>query len=272
MELEERGAEIEKDRKQMSNLKKKCFWTLAGICALGILYSAYRLGVSEWEYAKERNIRREVMEYKPQSAQDTQDIRNTEEQESPIVNPTILELQQKNADVIGWLSVPGTQIDYPFLWGEDYDTYLRRDIYGNASVAGAIFMDYRCKRDFTGMQTILFGHNMDNGSMFGDLLRFRERAFFMSHSEAWIYLTDATIKLELVACMIVDAANAKVYGVEEDTKEQRERFIEVLKEENIHDMESMQMDLTSEDRFVLLSTCSYEFEEARTVVVYRMVE
>ena len=76
--------------------------------------------------------------------------------------------------------------------------------------------------------------------------------------------------IKVFACMVVVSSNAEVYGVAEDEK-QKERFIEVLRKENIHGAESIPDDLSIDDRFVLLSTCSYEYDEARTVVVYKVV-
>jgi len=251
----------------MSKVKKSIYLLITMTLLVVIGYSAYQVEKSNQEYVKEKKVREEVMEYKPVSLTSNQDTHNSEIE---IVNQSILDLQEKNADTIGWLTIPGTQIDYPFLWADDYDIYLRTDINGESSMAGSIFMDYRCDRNLLGAHSILFGHNMNNGSMFGALIEFRDRTFFQEHQEGYIYLSNANIKLQIIACIVTTSSNAEVYGVAE-TEEQKERFLEVIKEENIHGREGIPEDLSIDDRFVLLSTCSYEHDEARTVVVYRIV-
>ena len=239
------------------------------ILLFAIGYSAYQLEMSNREYVKERRVREEVMEYKPMPVISSQDLDENEEEK--VVNQSIIDLQEKNADVVGWITIPHTQVDYPFLWSDDYDTYLRTDINGQASVAGSIFMDYRCDKTFKEAHTILFGHNMNNGSMFGSLPYFRDRTFFLENQVGYIYLPNENLELQVVACMVVKSSDIEVYGVAE-TDKQKEQFIDVLKTKNIHGSESVPKDLSIDDRFVILSTCTYEYDEARTVVVYRIVD
>ena len=264
----------------MGKIKKSIYLLVMGIFLCGIIYSAYQLLVSNQEYAKEEKVHQELLEYKPrppindtklweeQPKDDTTD--NKDVTAETIVNQSIIDLQKKNADVIGWITIPGTQIDYPFLWADDYDKYLRTDINGNKSTAGSIFMDYRCDRSLKGAHSILFGHNMNNDSMFGSLPYFRDRAFFLKHREGYVYLPNENLKLQAIACMIVESSDVEVYGVAEDDK-QKENFIELLKKKNIHSNETIPEDLMIRDMFLILSTCSYEHSEARTVVVYRIV-
>ena len=254
----------------MSKTKKGIYFLIMGIFIFGIMFSAYQLEMTNREYVKERQVHQELMEYKPEPViyepKADSDTSGVEE----IVNQSIINLQKKNADVIGWLTIPGTQIDYPFLWSDDYSKYLRTDINGQSSTAGAIFMDYRCDRTLKGAHSILFGHNMNNDSMFGSLPYFRDRAFFLENQEGYIYLSNENLKLQAIACMVVKSSNAEVYGVAE-TDKQKERFIEVIREGNIHGSESIPEDLSVNDRFIILSTCSYEYEAARTVVIYRII-
>jgi len=216
-------------------------------------------------------VREEVMEYKPALLTSDKSTNADAPSEEKIVNQSIIDLQEKNADVVGWITIPHTQVDYPFLWSDDYDTYLRTDINGQASVAGSIFMDYRCDKTFKEAHTILFGHNMNNGSMFGSLPYFRDRTFFLENQVGYIYLPNENLELQVVACMVVKSSDIEVYGVAE-TDKQKEQFIDVLKTKNIHGSESVPKDLSIDDRFVILSTCTYEYDEARTVVVYRIVD
>ncbi|MCP1102424.1 sortase B [Aequitasia blattaphilus] len=234
---------------------------IAGVCILlGIIgYSTYRLLASNQVYQEEQKTHQELLTYKPEP----------EEQTKAIINQSLLDLQKKNPDVAGWITIPGTGVDYPFLWANDYQTYLRTDINKEPSISGAIFLDYRFDRELAGFKGILFGHSMDNGSMFGSLANYQEREFFQGHQEGTIHLPYENLKLSLVAAMVVQWDDAEVYGVA-DTKEKKEAFLETLRERNIHGRERVPQDLTQEDRFILLSTCSYVQEEERTVVVFRI--
>ena len=86
-------------------------------------------------------------------------------------------LQQVNSDVIGWIAIPGTEISYPLVQGTDNDYYLTHTWNQNSSAVGAIFMDCRCSADFSGFNTIVYGHRMNNGSMFAALKHYQKAGF-----------------------------------------------------------------------------------------------
>ncbi|MGF6991210.1 sortase B [Lachnospiraceae bacterium PM6-15] len=240
-----------------------CFRLLLSILLIVIAcVSLLRLARGNQEYTKEKEVHKKMLEYRPISQEEDKGAENQ-------VNPQIQELKKINPDVAGWVYLNGTSIDYPFVAAGDYSEYLRTDIYGDYSLGGTVFTDYRLGADFTGFQTILFGHSMDNGSMFMDLLNFRDREYFKAHREGVIYLEKETLELELIACVVVDATQEEIYGVK-DTVERKTQFLKSLRERDVHGAEETPKDLAIQDRFVLLSTCSYEHNEARTVVVYRI--
>lgn len=99
-------------------------------------------------------------------------------------------LQQVNSDVIGWIAIPGTEISYPLVQGADNDYYLTHTWNQNSSAVGAIFMDCRCSADFSGFNTIVYGHRMNNGSMFAALKHYKKQDFLQAHPQ--IYVTNAS--------------------------------------------------------------------------------
>ena len=99
-------------------------------------------------------------------------------------------LQQVNSDVIGWIAIPGTEISYPLMQGTDNDYYLTHTWNQNSSAVGAIFMDCRCSADFSGFNTIVYGHRMNNGSMFAALKHYKKQDFLQAHPQ--IYVTNAS--------------------------------------------------------------------------------
>lgn len=99
-------------------------------------------------------------------------------------------LQQVNSDVIGWIAIPGTEISYPLVQGTDNDYYLTHTWNQNSSAVGAIFMDCRCSADFSGFNTIVYGHRMNNGSMFAALKHYKKQNFLQAHPQ--VYVTNAS--------------------------------------------------------------------------------
>ena len=100
-----------------------------------------------------------------------------EETEAPYVSPIQFdELKEINPDIVGWLKVEGTEIDYPIVQTGNNETYLNTDFEGKKSVAGAIYLDYESEPDFSGRHNIIYGHNMTNGSMFKDSVKYQDEA------------------------------------------------------------------------------------------------
>ncbi|MFV0395642.1 MAG: class B sortase [Coprobacillaceae bacterium] len=117
------------------------------------------------------------------------------------------ELLARNPDVIGWIQIPDTNIDYPVLQGETNDTYLRHDIDGKYLIAGCIFADAGHGAPLEEPNTIIYGHNMKNDSMFSDLLEYTDDPKFVeSHPTVYMYLPDGTVsKYKIVSAHEVDA-------------------------------------------------------------------
>jgi len=177
----------------------------------------------------------------------------------PIVNQSIIDMQNEvNADIIGWITVPGTLIDYPFVVAKDNDFYLKRNIYKEQAAAGAIFMDCRNAPDFSDFNTILYGHNMKNRSMFGDLRSFADFDYLEASEYGTIFIKDNTFTLVPFACLVIKSNDAVIY----DPSAESGAFYDYIKQ---NAREYREPDPAA--RVVTLSTCSYEFNNARTVLI-----
>ncbi|MBE6608521.1 MAG: class B sortase [Ruminococcaceae bacterium] len=106
-------------------------------------------------------------------------------------------LRETNPDVIGWISIPGTVIDYPIVQTEDNDYYLDHSITGTYLKSGSIFADYRNASDWSDQNTVLYGHNMASGEMFAALAKFKSGSFFRANRYIYIY-TDEGIRVYTV--------------------------------------------------------------------------
>lgn len=136
------------------------------------------------------------------------------------------ELKEINEDIIGWIYIPDTPVDYPILQGESNDTYLRTTYTGKRASAGSIFMECQNTPDFSDKNTILYGHNMRNGSMFNCLSKFSNKEFFDAHPIVQIY-TPMWSKTYKIYSVHTDVNTGDSYKIS---------FINVMYDEWVKDM------------------------------------
>jgi sortase B len=185
----------------------------------------------------------------------------TEATSEPKINQFITALQSEiNEDIIGWITIPRTKIDYPIAISDNNNRYLRSDLFGNYALAGSIFMDYRCQKDFSGFNSIIYGHNMKNDSMFGDLPLFCDIGFFDSNRYGTLFLKDCTYTLEFFAYMVIEKNDEMIYNPYAKSAD-RDDFIEYVREfaRNYRELDTV-------ERVVILSTCSGD-GNARSVLL-----
>ena len=258
--------------------KKRIIIDIMIVLLIGVMiYSVYTIWDQSAIYRQEKAINHRLMTYKPSAVPD---VTGTPEptvslnpsptpQPSPRTNPSIDSAKKKNPDVVGWLTVPGTPIDYLFVQGPDNDYYLHRDINQNYLYAGTVFLDFRCARDFSSFNSLLYGHHMKDGSMFAGLRYFKTKSFFDSHQYGQIYLSDKTYQIEFFAFMIRPAADMKIYTYELADSASKTDFFNYIKSNAVNYRD---IGLTPEDKLVTLYSCTYEFTDARMLLVGKLVE
>lgn len=161
-------------------------------------------------------------------------------------------LKAINKDVIGWLNVEALDISYPMVRGTDNDYYLHRTFKKEDNFAGSIFMDYLNNPNLKDQNTIIYGHNMKNGSMFGTLKQFREEGVFEKSRYFWIYTPTMNYKYEIFSCHEVGAvSNTYQISFAKDKE-----FQDYLDEAVEHSVVKGTAKATSKDRIVTLSTCT----------------
>lgn len=190
--------------------------------------------------------------------QDETIVTDETEPEEYVPPVDFVKLAQMNPDVVGWLYIPGTGIDYPIVQTEDNETYLQKDFMGNKAQAGAVFLDYVCPPQMDGQHQILYGHHMRDGSMFHDLDRFLEKDFLEQHKYFVIYTPEKAIYLKALACYC-GAADAEVRQMEFADSAGFHKFVqERLRSNRYKVQEPVQNSL-----FTFI-TCNYDTEDGRT--------
>lgn len=171
-------------------------------------------------------------------------------------------LQAINPDVVAWIYIEGTSINYPIVQGEDNSYYLSHLVDGGYNGSGAIFMDYRNDCDFSDSHTIIYGHHMKNGTMFSGLDGYKKQEFYEEHPTALVLTPEGNFKLEFFAGYVADVeADAWQLNF---TLESLEQWISVVKKKSCF---NSNITPAATDKIVTLSTCSYEFYNARFVLL-----
>jgi len=178
------------------------------------------------------------------------------------------DLQAVSDEVIAWLSVYGTNVDYPVAQTDNNSKYVNTDIKGNYSLSGALFLDYQNASDFSDFNSIIYGHHMDKQVMFGGLEYFGDKDFFDERRYGNLFHSGREHGLEFFAFMHVDAYDFTIYnvGVSDD---RRQEFID-----NLYDkaMNTRDIGVTIDDNILLLSTCTSDSTNGRHILAARILE
>ncbi len=177
------------------------------------------------------------------------------------------QLRLLNPDVAGWITIPGTPVDYPVLQGEDNIRYVNTDVYGQFCVSGSIFLDCRCARDLSDRYSLLYGHHMEGGRMFGSLDAFMDRSFLTEHPDAVLSTPDMSRKLHIFACMNADGYDQRWYDTRYYDGTATEDVIKEIMREAYPDTEdSLPSGIGEDTRIVACSTCAEEGTNRRILV------
>lgn len=175
------------------------------------------------------------------------------------------ELHKENQDIIAWLYCENTPINYPIVKCNDNEYYLNHSINGDYNKNGSLFVDNRCGSDFTGFNTIIYGHNMKTDKMFGSLIKYKNQSYYEEHPILYLLTPKCNYKVELLAGYVT-SSNSNTYNLLETINDKKEFIDYAIKESTFNSV--INADVT--DAFITLSTCSYEYSNARYVVVGKL--
>lgn len=177
------------------------------------------------------------------------------------------ELKSVNEDIVGWLRIRALDISYPVVQGEDNDYYLHRTFEGVDNFAGCLFVNCDNEPDLTDQNTIIYGHNMKNGSMFGKLKKFQEEETFNKSKFFWIFTEDFIYQYRIFSAMTVNkiGINYQTFFLEDEFQE----FKDAAFRNSV--VENSNVSLSYEDRIVTLSTCTGD-DSTRFVVMGKLAQ
>ena len=178
--------------------------------------------------------------------------------EEPVVIPVdFAKLQEECPDIYAWIHVPDTKIDYPIVQSPaDNAFYLDHDIYGNYEFAGAIYTEDYNAKDFTDPNTVIYGHNMKNGSMFQNLHFYEDRTFMEEHPTFEIYLPDKILTYRVFAAYNYDDRHLMLSFDFTDSEQFRLYLRDILNQRSMSANIDHDVEVTENDKIVTLSTCN----------------
>lgn len=182
--------------------------------------------------------------------------------------PDFNELTALNTDITAWLKIYGTKIDYPVLQGRSDMEYLNKDVYGSYSMSGSIFLSVLNDRDYSGSYQLIYGHHMENGSMFGELDKFSDKEFFFDEreetpgdSDGMLMTEDSVMELKAFALIKTDAFDPMIYDADK-TPDETEELMEYAEKKALYFK-----NIDDTDHVIALTTCDSGFSYGRTVLL-----
>ncbi|MBR3002770.1 MAG: class B sortase [Clostridia bacterium] len=242
---------------------KKIIYGIVIILLIGImLISSYFIFKDKQEDKKQENTFEELVEIAEDKEQKAKDIKED------TIN--IEELYKINSDIIGWIKIDDTNINYPVMQTKDRPQfYLRKDFYKKYSQWGTPFLAENCDIQ-TSDNLIIYGHHINNSKMFGELEKYRNKDFYKNHKNIKFYTKDNLTEYEIISVFRTTAnSEFKYYEfVNANNEKEFETFVTKCKELSFYNTEN---NAEYSDKFITLVTCDYSIKNGRLVVVAKKV-
>lgn len=173
-------------------------------------------------------------------------------------------LLEMNSDVVGWIRFDEpSEINYPVVQGRDNEEYLKRTFEANTNKLGTLFVDVNNPGDFSGRNTFIYGHNMKNGSMFAQLLKYKDDSFYKEHPYFYIYTPDGKVRTYEIfsAGVVKDTSDSYIMDYADDAAFQT--YIDYIKQQSAYPTSA---EVTTVSKIVSLSTCTNVRDDERFLV------
>ena len=251
----------EKRKKERRALRRRktADWTVVLIlCAIAVCCGGYLI-YHHWS-VKQRELEYEKLRQEETLSAATETVIAEPETEESTEETVIYcdpvydfgQLHEQNEDIYAWIIVPGTQVDYPLLQSETDNYYLDYNLDHSKGYPGCIYTNQCNRKDFSDYNTVLYGHNMKNLSMFGSLKKYKTEDFYKDHQFFTIYTSECAYRYQIFAYYDVPETD-EVYTVGFAPDDTFQKFIDKMKQKSYDDTG---VNVTKDDHIMTLSTCS----------------
>lgn len=244
-------------KKETTRKVLRIFCGVVFLCAVGFL-------IVHFVQQRQEESRYQEMQEKAEKPK-----KEVVEKEEPTVEIPIdfQKLQEENPDIYAWIQIPGTKIDYPVLQnGFDDSFYLDHTADGAYGAIGSIYTERQTAKDFSDFNTVMYGHNVPNGTMFRGLHQYEDPQFLKEHPEVIIYTPDAKRVYTIFAAVVYD--DRHILNTFDFTKEShRQEFLDSVRQSrNMANQFREDVSVTPKDRILTLSTCIKTQRDKRYIV------
>ena len=177
------------------------------------------------------------------------------------------DLSKINSDYKFWIEVPGTNINYPVVQTNNNEFYLNHNFYKQNSIGGSIFLNSRDNINKS-QNLIIFGHNMKNKSMFGTLDNFKDKTFFNNNKYIYLFKDNKKYTYEIFSGAIVKGSDNYLI-TDFSHKKDFKNYIKMINSKSIV---SRKLTFDNNSKILTLSTCSYEFDDARFIILAKLIK
>ena len=165
-------------------------------------------------------------------------------------------LKSINKNVVGWIVIEGTQVNYPIVQGNNNSYYLTHSYDNKWSSYGSIFMDYASSSNFSDKNTFIYGHHTRNGSMFGEIKKYMKEEFLLEHPSFYLYTPEGNYRADVFSVYTADALSDS-YDQSFSSLDEFDSYIDLIKSKSKFDLN---IDVnTNSDRIISLYSCSREY-------------
>lgn len=254
--------------------KTKAIRTIAAVTAAALLGGGIYLLVKN-DVAQKINwqdiliyaptpIARETLDEAVNNSSDKPSADRVPEDTKKELTAQVRQLSAEHDDFVAWLYIPDTNINCPVMQSGDNEYYTRRAVDGSYLYAGSLFMDYRCSSDFSDFNSVIYGHNMGNGTMFADIPNYENEEYFMNHSFGWLTTEDEVRLIDFFAvARTTDTSGLYLADpIFEEWDSQLRNCASIYKE----------IGISEEDNLITLSTCTSAEGNSRTILVGKIIE
>ena len=255
--------------------KKGIMRILTLLCLAVFLFSAWKLVGIFQEY-------REAEQLYNDAANEFTTLNTDQDKEHAVPVPTMREqapvevdfsnLLKINDDIIGWIYMEDTVVNYPLLQGENNLYYLDKTLYKKYLASGSIYLDCDNEPDFSDAHSIIFGHNMKNHTMFGDLSDLRDEDYLKEHPYVDLILTDGTWMRYEICSMYRAHVEDGTFRAPLNKAKNFKPFMELITEKNMHADSELDLPVVQEeDKVLTLSTCTEDSADLERFVVHAVL-
>lgn len=231
------------------------------------------IGYKYYNYNKDDKLNSEIQDLQPvineasdldNNSSGENDGQDQSKDEDYVNSANEEELKSINSDYKMWIQIENTNINYPVVQGSDNDYYLKHNFRKESNISGTVFVESANDID-NDKNIILYGHNMRNGTMFNNITNYKEESFFNEDNKISIIMNNTLYEYEVFSVYVknVSEVNLAIGFASED------EFINYAYNEAEESLYKKDVDFSAEDNLITLVTCSYEFTDARTIVVAR---